>query len=385
MRVETRLAVVGIMALLTTLAAGAHAWQAQEKSGQAAAKAKPPSRKPGGVRIPTGVPPKNATAKGDALSKAGDPGLEGVFEFRLGTRKDDYLAATYYRSTKGDSAPAIVLIHDKGRLSKDFEEPIRDLAGKSLAEALQTDGYAVLLLDLRGHGANPRPEKELGPKEWPSLIGDLQDAYTFLIDRHNRRELNLAKFAVLGLGTGANLVAHWAAQPEAATAPMARRGDLAAVVLVSPLADAEGLKLTADLPLFATPVPILIEAGEEDAASRDAAKAVEKIVERNRLSKIAYIPETSLKSERLLRFGPKATEPLLRFLDSSVKFRRDEWEPRYNLEPVPYRDVRPVARAKAATDKDKKTEPAPPEKKEKGDAEPKPQPDAVKKENAQAS
>ena len=39
------------------------------------------------------------------------------------------------------------------------------------------------------------------------MVDDLQAAYQFLVDRHNRGKLNLAKFGVLALGEGANLAA----------------------------------------------------------------------------------------------------------------------------------------------------------------------------------
>lgn len=353
-----RASVVGIRAgaaLAVALGLALLGSWATAQQGKGKADGNKAQRKPGGVRVPVGMPPKDKDkdAKGDPLAKAAagkDPKVS--YRFQLGTLGGDYLAATYYRTTRqGDTAPVILLVHDKGRQGRDFEEPIRELEGKSLAEKLNDDGFAVLIPDLRGHGDNPRPQKDFGPKDWEAMTDDLQSAYTFLVDRHNRRELNLAKFAVVGVGTGANLVAHWAARNDAATGPMGRASDLAGLVLVSPVADAEGMKLETDVPAFAFRLPTLLLAGEKDTASVDAIEAVRKVVERNKLSKVATI-DSGLKGEFLLRLGPKATEPVVRFLDAVAKFRRDEWEGRYNLDPVAYRDVRPVIKGKAV-DKEK--------------------------------
>ncbi|WP_199756903.1 hypothetical protein, partial [Tautonia sociabilis] len=49
-----------------------------------------------------------------------------------------------------------------------------------------------------------------------------------------------------------------------------------------------------------------------------------------------------LPATNLLRFAPGATGPLTRFLDDVVRIRADEWEPRYNLDPVLFADVRIV-------------------------------------------
>ena len=48
---------------------------------------------------------------------------------------------------KGDVAPVALLIHDKGKQGSDFEAPIKELEGKSLAEKLNADGFALLIPD----------------------------------------------------------------------------------------------------------------------------------------------------------------------------------------------------------------------------------------------
>ena len=72
---------------------------------------------------------------------------------------------------------------------------------------------------------------------------DLQAGYFFLVDRHNRGDLNLAKLGVIALGDGANLVAAWAFQPGAAVTIEGRPSDLSALVLISPKPEGFGYVL----------------------------------------------------------------------------------------------------------------------------------------------
>ena len=58
---------------------------------------------------------------------------------------------------------------------------------------------------MAGQGQNPR--RALTASERPQLVEDLQAGYFFLVDRHNRGDLNLAKLGVIASGDSANLVA----------------------------------------------------------------------------------------------------------------------------------------------------------------------------------
>jgi len=251
------------------------------------------------------------------------------------------LTARYYPSQLGDSAAPILLVHEPGpgRSGQDFEEPIAELENQSLAAYLQEMGYAVLIVDLRGHGANRgRRGARWDPRR---AVGDLQAAYRFLIDRHNRRELNLAKLAAIGLGASANLVAEWAASPAGAVSIEGRASDLAALALISPEPQLAERRIAPAIARLSARMPVLILAGRDDDKAIDVINAVRVAIEGQRHSKIELI-NTRLSGYNLLRFAPGATQPLLTFLDTTVKIRADEWEPRYNLDPVAFADVRLV-------------------------------------------
>ncbi len=296
----------------------------------------------GRVRDQGGVPLKKARPEaGDPLGRAvGMPArpVPGSFHYIFRIRSFDGapLAASYYPSKLGSSAPVVMLVHEMGRSRKDFEEPVLELKGQGLAEHLQGLGYAVLSMDLRGQGQNPR--RALTASERPQLVEDLQAGYFFLVDRHNRGDLNLAKLGVIALGDSANLVGAWAIQPGAAVTTEGRPSDLNALVLVSPMPEGFGYVLGHVVASLAPRVPLLILAGERDNASKDAAQSVRHLVERERLNKVELFP-SAFHGYKLLRLEPKVTSTLFHFLETSLKLRPVDWEPQYNLTPVTLADI----------------------------------------------
>jgi alpha-beta hydrolase superfamily lysophospholipase len=282
-----------------------------------------------------------------AADLVGNDAPAGTFHYTLKLIAPDNvaLAASYYPAKQGTLAPVVLLVHQKDRSSKDFDEPVNDLKGQGLAEHLQGLGYAVLTFDLRGHGANQR--RALSPRDWERMVIDVQTAYRFLLDRNNRGELNLSKFGVLGVGEGANLVAAWATLPGAAVSVEERPSDLGALLLVSPVADGSGLTLGEAVRRTVTRFPTLIMVGDRDALSADPVKTVKPTVERVRINRVEVFP-SSLHGYKLLRLEPKATSVVTRFLEGTVKFKgqTQEWEPRYNLLPAEVRDIAMVRNAK---------------------------------------
>src|SRR5271165_3387534 len=223
-----------------------------------------PARAP--VRNQGGAPLKKARPEaGDPLAKAAAKrpasGL-AHYTFRLRSFDGTPLAASYYPSRLGNSAPVVMLVHEMGRSRKDFEDAVQELKGQGLAEHLQELGYAVFSMDLRWQGQNPR--RALTAEERPRLMEDLQAGYFFLVDRHNRGDLNLGKLGVVALGDGANLATAWAMQPGAAVTIEGRPTDLSALALISPNPEGFGYVLAHGINALAPRVPLLLLAGERD-------------------------------------------------------------------------------------------------------------------------
>src|SRR5262245_33850167 len=301
------------------------------------------------IRNQGGAPLKKARPEaGDVLAKAPAGPVRSElgsfhFTFRLRSFDGTPLAASYYPSKLGSSAPVTMLVHEMGRSRKDFDDAVQERKAQGLAEYLQSLGYAVFSLDLRWQGQNPR--RVLAANERPKLMEDLQAGYFFLVDRHNRGDLNLAKLGVIGLGDGANLVAAWAYQPGAAVTTEGRPSDLSALVLISPLPEGSGYVLGHVLASLAPRVPLLLQAGERDNASKDAVQSVRKLVERARLNKVELYP-SSLHGYKLLRLEPKVTSTLAHFLETTLRGRAADWEPQYNLMPVTFSEIQTVRNAR---------------------------------------
>ena len=318
-----------VAVVITIMLVGAALGQAQRQ----------PTRGP--LRNQGGVPLKKARPEaGDPLAKAAHAAQKPAtglshYTFRLRSFDGTPLAASYYPSRLGNSAPAVMLIHETGRSRKDFEDPVEDLKGQGLAAHLQGLGYAVFSMDLRWQGQNPR--RALTADERPKLLEDLQAGYFFLVDRHNRGDLNLEKLGVVALGDGANLVTSWAIQPSAAITIEGKPSDVSALALISPNPEGFGYILRHGLTTLAPRVPILLIAGERDNASKDAVQSVRQVLQRVRLSKTEFFP-SALHGYKLLRLEPKITSTLVHFLETTLKNRPVEWEPKYNLTPITFGD-----------------------------------------------
>ena len=280
------------------------------------------------------------------------------YRFKISVGNSEPLSAAYYPSKGTLTAPVVMLIHERERSSKDFEDSIAELKKVSLAEELQKQGYAVLALDYRGHGAST-PRRTLARGDWPAVASDLQTAYYCLVDRHNWGELNLAKLGVIAMGEGANLAAGWAAMGGGVSSE-GRTSDLGALVLVSPMIDAQsqGLVFKPSVTALAARVPLDLLVGERDTASvglvDDGPASIKAIVKRYRSNKVETFP-SALHGYKLLQFEPNMTASIFKFLDGTIKAKGDEWDGRYLMSPVNYTEikilknpVRPEAAAKKA-------------------------------------
>lgn len=301
-------------------------------------------------------PPNAADPLAQQVNNAADKAApKGTYHFRLRIESydDTTLAASYYPAKADTAAPVVLLVHEKDRSGKDFEDPVGELKGLGLAEHLQSLGYAVLAFDLRGYGANPR--RPMGDREWREMVNDLQVVYQFLVDRNNRGEVNLSRLGVVALGEGANLVAAWAYLPGGAVSSEGRVTDLSGLVLVSPMPEGEGYQFATLMNSLAPRIPVLLMAGERDAPSHEAVRKVRANVEKTRQNKVELFP-SSLHGYKLLRLEPRATSVLTKFLEGTVKLKSSEWEPRYNLAPVAFSDIQLVRHAKTEAEKEKEKE-----------------------------
>ena len=332
--------------------------------GGPAANPKAKATRKGGPRTPGRAPTKGVRKAVDPLANPPEPAPDPAApaakgeaapatsgttrtRFKASVAGSDPLSMVYYPSKLGNTAPAVMLVHEKDRSSKDFvDQTVAELKGMTLPEYLQKQGYAVLAVDLRGHGANPR--RNLSRSEWAAVPGDIQTAYSCLVDRHNWGELNLSKFGVVAMGEGANVAAAWAAGGGGVSSE-GRAGDLGALVVVSPTiaAPSPGLEARRSLTALAARVPIDFLVGERDAASfglvddaqQPPERSIRPILKRYRTNQVETFP-SALHGYQLFRLEPNLTGTIVRFLEGTIKAKADEWEGRYLFTPVTYTEVK---------------------------------------------
>ena len=187
------------------------------------------------------------------------------------------LRVTFYPSNKGKDAVPILIIHD-------YEESRKAYEGVALA--LQKQGHAVLVPDLRGHGDSV--SRRTGPdgrgrervdasrfrkQDFEAMfVQDLRKMRTFLKERNNRGELNLNKLCVVGCGgMGTVLGMNWTAKDW--SYPVLRTGkqgqDVHGLVLISPEWSFKGLGINLAMrsPAILKEVSTMLVVGEKGSVA----------------------------------------------------------------------------------------------------------------------
>lgn len=153
------------------------------------------------------------------------------------------LAASWGLPAKATSG--VVFVPMAGRGKEDWT---------SLAERFYRQGVAVLSLDLRGQGANPRSTTELSEADAAKMILDVQAALDALEAR------GLTRLAVVGAELGANLALQAAvAEPK-----------VVSLVLLSPGMSVKGVTAQDAMRLYGAR-PVLLVASNDDAYSARSA------------------------------------------------------------------------------------------------------------------
>lgn len=210
----------------------------------------------------------------------------------LRTKDNLALKATYYQSTRGKDAPVVVLLH-----MKDGNRFIWQSEG-GFASRLHKEGYAVLTVDLRGHGesrgdgasgaaqGDKKARRELKKGDLVAMYeGDMEAVNKFLFERHQAEEFNMNKTAFVGPEMGATVAVYSAFRdwnkPPHADAPVdsgrqtPRGQNVRALVLISPQQNLQGLGLAQPLKGLGAPplgIAVLVAVAQKDAQDKGQAK-----------------------------------------------------------------------------------------------------------------
>lgn len=189
-------------------------------------------------------------------------------EITLSTADGVTLSGTY--SPPNDKrAAGVILWHDRDRDRSDWG---------NLAEALHREGYAVLAMDLRGHGKSTRrgngtlDRQAMSESDFAKAVQDVQAAYQYLT---GREEIEKDRIAMVGAGWGANLALQFAA----------RERRLKTLVLLSPALSIQGLQALEDMDRYGER-PVFLAASLKDTQATEAVRQLEKAARGERMVKV---------------------------------------------------------------------------------------------------
>jgi pimeloyl-ACP methyl ester carboxylesterase len=201
------------------------------------------------------------------------------------------LAFTYYPGAKGKETVPVVLLHMWKQSRADYKE---------LAPYLQSQGYAVIVPDLRGHGQSTRLKGvrkdetlnagNMSPAQFTMMVTqDMKAVKDFLWERNNARELNIDKLCVVGAEMGASVAVNFAfadaVEQDTNRVPRAeyKLGRFVkALVLLSPERSFRGLPLRAATayPAVQSDIAVLILVGKKNAKAMEEARRIHSIFEK---------------------------------------------------------------------------------------------------------
>ena len=194
------------------------------------------------------------------------------------TRDGVKLSIRYFPGTEDENTIPIIIIHDWNEEGSDYEE---------VARFLQSQGYAVAIPDLRGHGdstvrfnarsgtsENLIPEKLRSSDMINIIRNDLEETKRFLLQENNEKKLNLQKLCIIGIGRGSLFGLNYAVKDwsHRDLVGLKQGKDIKAIVLISPVLSARGLsaKKALEHAAFGGHISMLIVAGNNKPALKNA-------------------------------------------------------------------------------------------------------------------
>ena len=108
------------------------------------------------------------------------------------------VSALFGTAQVGESLPVVILLHDLGGNKSDW------LNNTGTYLALLERGYAVLAIDMRGHGQTPLPD-DRQVLELVDLELSFLDVHAALIWLQSQSKVDISRIAVVGSGSGGNV------------------------------------------------------------------------------------------------------------------------------------------------------------------------------------
>jgi pimeloyl-ACP methyl ester carboxylesterase len=256
------------------------------------------------------------------------------------TRDGVLIKGTYWEpeEPEKDTVP-VILLHGYGGKRQEFD---------ALGKLLQSDGHAVLSIDLRGHGGSttkkaPLKEaddvldpKKFGKADYVNMVLDVRAAKNFLTDKHKEGQLNIEKLCIVGAEMGAIVAQYFAlddlSRPVVPNVLFKDGQDVRGLVLLSPPRQHGGLTSAAVMKSPAVRgsfVSKMIIVGKNDPGLDDANKLHSSVQKYHakvpegadpddraaRLDLFFQTPDTSLQGTKLLAKGLNVDKMIRQFID----------------------------------------------------------------------
>jgi pimeloyl-ACP methyl ester carboxylesterase len=271
----------------------------------------------------------------------------------LKTKDGVSLAATYYPSPRGKGATTVVLLPDYLDTQKVFAPFAARLQQPNADAGDEHESFAVLTVDLRGHGGSTNQTLPDGSQREISVAKlkrqdlaamvqfDMEAVRRFLLGQNDEGKLNLNKLTLVGAGLGASVAVNFAAMdwsfPRLATGKQGE--DVKALVLISPRWRNRGITIQQALrqPSVQSRLAFLMMYGAKDSDTAADVRKITKQLEKfhptgpsnsNQPQDFVDLglPETSLQGTKLLgHMGRRAEDQIIRFLDDNVSAEKYEW------------------------------------------------------------
>jgi alpha-beta hydrolase superfamily lysophospholipase len=224
-------------------------------------------------------------AAGSAAAQAqqNNPSPPKMIEEAVTTEDGWRLPITYYPANDPEAA-VVILLHMRGDNRFVWGDRRNRFAGY-----LNSNGFAVITVDLRKHGESKDPSGaegagEPGSRDYQGMYLDLEAVKEFIFQEHQDKKLNMAKTAVVAPGMSAPVALGWAAADwlkkpynDAPTidAGTPRGQDVKAIVLLSPEEELPGIAVARAVRVLREPVvnvSVLIVYGSSADGDERAAK-----------------------------------------------------------------------------------------------------------------
>ena len=216
------------------------------------------------------------------------------------------LVGSYYKPRIGTSisTPSVILLHMLGMDRSTWDK---------FAQKLTQNGYAVLSVDLRGHGESIKQAnhtisyQSFMPKNFKNMTLDVKAAKKYLIEG---RKANPNQISIIGASIGANLALNYAASDHS----------IKSVILLSPGLNYRGISTLDAIMKYKNPIYI-VTAEDDSESAKDSKILCEKITcaENLKIFEKTNVHGTDMLSDKMI--GSKLQNIILSWLDSTFEPR----------------------------------------------------------------